>query len=255
MPESNIKPFPLPIGTMFLRGLRGYTANFFPLTLAALATFAVYSVLGIPSVLARQSDNTIRYLTFNIAGSILGGTAAYPWFCYALNASRSEPIDLAAPFRDWSRFIDQLVCSLWFWAALILGLQYLWGLPSLLVVVFYAFFGFVVADKATEGPLRALGTSVRLGDKRRIGILALVGMFLLFNLIGLLPVGFAVNPLTIAITVLTLSMTTNVTMVAWAALYDVLNDLLQANPPPPPRRRRPPKRQPRKNWRKPPGKQ
>ncbi|MCY4457985.1 MAG: hypothetical protein OXB90_08595, partial [Acidimicrobiaceae bacterium] len=63
------------------------------------------------------------------------------------------------------------------------------------------------------------------------------------------------NPLTFAITVLTLSMTTNVTMVAWAALYDVLNDLLQANPPPPPRRRRPPKRQPRKNWRKPPGKQ
>ncbi len=233
MTKPKIKPFPLPIPEMFRRGLRGYVANVVPLTLAAIATFVVYGAFAIPSVEAANDDNTVRFLALNITGLVLASTAALPWFSYALNAARNEPIDIAAPFRDGVRFVDQLVCSFWFWGAFILGFQYLWTIPSLFVAVFYAFFGFVVAERAAEGPLRSLGTSVRLGDKRRIALFAILVLFFMFNFLSLLPLGIAVNPVTYVVTLITLAMTTSITLVAWACLYDTLSDLLIPLPPAP----------------------
>ena len=121
MTEPKIKPFPLPIPAMFRRGLRGYVANVVPLTLAAIATFVVYGAFAIPALRAANDDNTVRFLALNITGLVLASTAALPWFSYALNAARNEPIDIAAPFRDGVRFVDQLVASFWFWGAFILS--------------------------------------------------------------------------------------------------------------------------------------
>lgn len=232
MAEPRIKPFPIPISAMFQRGLRGYAANVVPLTLAALATFGVLAVSVIP---VWGEENQFRYLAVTTIGLILATTAALPWFSYALNAARNEPIDVAAPFRDGARFVDQLVCAFWFWAAYFLGLQYLrtlWG-PILffLVVVLYAFFGFVVADRKVQGPLRALGTSVRLSEKRRFAVFAIWVLFFIFNFIAALPIGWGVNPVTVVITVITLATSTSITMVAWACLYDTLDDLLVPLPP------------------------
>ena len=77
-----------------------------------------------------------------------------------------------------------------------------------------------------EGPLRSLGTSVRLSEKRRIALFAILVLFFLFNFVALLPLGYGVNPLTGVITLITLVMTTSITIVAWACLYDTLDDLL-----------------------------
>lgn len=227
MAEPRIKPFPIPISAMFRRGLRGYVANVVPLTLAAVATFGVLAVSVIP---VWGESNEFRDRAVTTLGLIAATTAALPWFSYALNAARNEPVDVAAPFRDWTRFVDQLVCSFWFWAAFFLGFQYLrtlWG-PILffLVVVLYAFFGFIVADGTVQGPLRALGTSVRLGEKRRIALFAIWVLFFLFNFAAAIPIGRGVNPVTVAITLITLAMTTSISMVAWACLYDTLDDLL-----------------------------
>ena len=232
MAEPRIKPFPIPISAMFQRGLRGYVANVVPLTLAALATFGVLAVSVIP---VWGEEDQFRYLAATTIGLILATAAALPWFSYALNAARNEPIDIAAPFRDGTRFVDQLVCAFWFWAAYFLGFQYLrtlWG-PVLffLVVVLYAFFGFVVADRKVQGPLRALGTSVRLSEKRRFAVFAIWVLFFIFNFVAALPIGWGVNPATVVITVITLAMSTSITMVAWACLYDTLDDLLVPLPP------------------------
>lgn len=248
MTKPKIEPFPLKISAMFQSGLRGYVANFVPLTLAGAATLAVYASLAIPSVVAHNNDNPLRSLVLNISASILAGTAALPWFTYALNAARGEPIDLRAPFREWSRFLDQFVCSFWFWGSVILGFQYLLTIPSWFVASFYAFFGYVVADRAADGPLRALGTSVRLGDKRRIALLAILALFFFFNFLSLIPLGFGVNEATLAVTALTVTMTASITLVAWATLYDVLGDRLAKNPPLRPPHR---KRQQSKSTRKP----
>lgn len=232
MTEPRIKPFPIPIPEMFRRGLRGYVANAVPLTLAAIATFGVLALSVIP---AWGEQDRFRILAVTTIGLILATTAALPWFSYALNAARGEPVDVAAPFRDGTRFVDLLVCAFWFWAAFFLGFQYLRTLfgPILffLVVVLYAFFGFVVADRAVEGPLRALGTSVRLGEKRRFALFAIWVLFFVFNFVAALPIGWGVNPVTVVITVITLAMSTSVTMVAWACLYDTLNDMLAPLPP------------------------
>ena len=234
MAEPKIKPFPIPISAMFQRGLRGYVANVVPLTLAAVATFGV---LAVSVILVWGEENEFRLRAVTTLGLILATTAALPWFSYALNAARNEPIDIAAPFRDGTRFVDQLVCSFWFWAAFFLGFQYLrslWG-PILffLVVVLYAFFGFVVADRTVQGPLRALGTSVRLGEKRRIALFAIWVLFFLFNFAAALPIGWDVNPLTVVIALIILAVTASISMVAWACLYDTLDDLLTPLPPAP----------------------
>ncbi|MDE0067055.1 MAG: hypothetical protein OXN44_09310 [Acidimicrobiaceae bacterium] len=251
MPGPKVKPFPLSISEMFRRGLRGYVANVFPLTLAGAATFAVLAVCTFP--VWGVEDDRLRVLGVSTVGLILASTAALPWFSYALNAARNEPVDLSAPFRNWNRFVDQLICSFWFWAAFFLGFQYLRTLfgPVLffLVAVLYAFFGYIVADGRVEGPLRSLGTSVRLSEKRRIALFAILVLFFIFNFVALLPLGYGVNPLTGVITLIALVMTASITIVAWACLYDVLDDLLVPLPPAPkPQwgRRRKPKRSRRK---------
>lgn len=215
------EPFPVSIAAMFRQGWAGYTRNIGPLTVGAVATLAVYGVFRILAQQAFNDGQQLASIALDVVGLVLAGTVALPWYVYALDAARSNPIDLAAAWRG-GRFSAQFVCSFWFWAAFMLGLRYLFGIPSILALLFYGFHGYVVADRAAKGGLRALGTSVRLGHKRRVALFAVLALFIVFNLVAALPLGSGATPLTIVISVALFTVTGSVTLVSGACLYDAL---------------------------------
>lgn len=219
-------PFPLSIAAMFRQGWSGYIRNIVPLTVGAAATFAVYGVFRVLAQQALDDGQQIASIFLDLVGLVLAGTVALPWYGYALGAARSEPIDLAAPWRGGSGFSAQFVCAFWFWAAFMLGLRYLLGVPSILAVLFYGFHGYVVADRAAKGGLRALGTSVRLGHKRRVALFAVLALFIVFNLVAAIPLGYGVTALPVAVSVAAFTATGSITLVSGACLYDVLSDRL-----------------------------
>ena len=213
--------FPLAPGEMFRRGVEGFQRNPVALLLAGLLSIAGYAVFGIPAQQMLDDGDRVPALILNIVGLVLGGTLAHPWYVVALASDRGEKADLAAALRSGDRFFAQLVGSFWFWAAFILGIQYLAGIPSIVVLIFYSFYGFIVAD-LRYGGMRALGTSVRLGEGRRIGIFAIAAMYGVFNFAAFLPLGYAVNVGTIVLSAAVALVTTSITMVAGAALYETL---------------------------------
>lgn len=214
-------------GSIFMSGVRGYVKNIPALSLAAAITLGSYLAFRFPAQSALDRDDLLVSIILDLVGLTLGSIVAYPWYSYALDAADGQAADIGRPFREWRRFAPQFVASFWFWAGVLLGLRYLLGIPSILVVVFYAFYGFVIADNNAETGLRALGTSVRLGEGKRIGLMAIAGLFLMFNLFGAIAVGFEVNALTIALAVAGLSVTTSITMVAGARIYRLLQTGLE----------------------------
>jgi len=214
--------FGVSFATLFATGVRGYRANLGPLSVAAAATILVYAAFRVPAQMAFSDDRLALSIGLDLVGLWLAGTIAYPWYSYALDTADGEPVDIKRPFLHLIRFRYQAAASFWFWAGILLGLRYLFGLLSVLVLVFYCFYGFTVADGSSPSGVRALGRSVYLGEGRRIGIMALGGVFLIFNLFGAIALGFAVNPLTIVLAVLGLVATTSVTLVAGAQVYRVL---------------------------------
>lgn len=124
------------------------------------------------------------------------------------------------------QFAAQLVCAIFFWAAFMLGLRYLAGIPSILAALFYGFYGYVVADRAAKGGLRALGTSVRLGTKRRVALFAILALLAIFNLLAAIPLGYGVSTLTVVLTLALLTVTASITLVGGACLYDALTERL-----------------------------
>ena len=130
-----------------------------------------------------------------------------------------------------------LVASFWFWAGMLLAFQFriLGGLPAVAITMAYAFFGFVVDERHDQGGLKALGTSVRIGDGRRFALLALVCLysvvgFVVFLLAASAAVGVGLTGAA-ASAVVAVMMTPFIafTLVAWASLYDVLRrDLVDA---------------------------
>ena len=222
-------PFGIRIGELFSGGVRGYRANLGPLTAAAVVTMACFAVFRYPAQMALNDGRLATSAGLDLIGLFVGGTVAYPWFSYALDAASGVEIRVLEPFRHGRRFRAQAVGSLWFWAGVLLGFRYLYGLPSIIVIVFYVLYGYVIADGDDRGGLRALGTSVRLGHGRRIGLFSLIALFGLFNMCGALPVGFAVNPFTVALTILGLIITTNVTMVAGAHMFYALGEQVEKN--------------------------
>ncbi len=216
-------PFPLRISVMFRRGIVGYARNFLPLTAAAAAPFAVYLAFRVAAI---NQERFLASIALDLVGMVLAGTVSLPWFSYALDAARDKPIDILGPLGDVVSFVAQLVCSFWFWAAVLLGLRYLFGIPALFAAVFYGFYGYVVADGTAKGGLRALGTSVRLGTGRRVALFAVMALFAVFNFAAALPLGYGVNAVTIASTIAVALVTTSITVVAGACLYDTLYDLM-----------------------------
>lgn len=220
--------FPLRISAMFRNGIVGYAKNFVPLTVAAAATIIVFGFFRYWAQLANNDGNTFSSIVYDLVGLVLAGTIAMPWFAYALDAARGRPIDIAGPWRNGKLFAAQFVCAIFFWAAVLLGLRYLAGIPSILAALFYGFYGYVVADGAAKGGLRALGTSVRLGTKRRVALFAILALFAVFNLLAAIPLGYvdSVSTSSVAISLALLTVTGSITLVSGACLYDVLTERL-----------------------------
>lgn len=214
-------------GSIFFSGVRGYFSNIIPLTLAGALTIGTYFAFRVPAQSAFVDDNIAGSLALDMAGLLLASILAFPWYCYALNAVDGEGIDVGFPFRKLGRFGPQIVASFWFWAAVLLGLRYLLGIPSILAVLFYAFYGFAIADGAEDSGMRALGYSVRLGEGKRIGLAALAGVFLVFNIFGAIAVGYEVTALTIGLAIAGVVVTTNITLVAGARVYRQLQSGLK----------------------------
>ncbi len=211
---------------MFRRGVAGYARNFLPLTAAAVVTFAAYGVFRVQAQAALDQERQLLSIAIDLVGLVLAGTVSLPWFAYAICAARGKPIYFLAPLRDGLQFVAQFVCAFWFWAAVLLGVRYLFGIPSIIAVLLYGFYGYVVADRASKGGLRALGTSVRLGSGRRVALFAIMTLFIVFNFLAAIPLGYGVTAVTITGTVAAFVITSNITMVAGACLYDALTEQL-----------------------------
>jgi hypothetical protein len=216
------EPFPLTPAAMFREGVAGFRRAPVLLLAGGALVFAILAATQIPAQLLQNDGQSILAIVVHLLGAVLAGTAAYPWFSYALDAARDQPGSFAKPFQTPDRFFAQFVAAFWFWAAVLLGSRYLAGIPAILATVFYAFYGYIVVEKKTYGGMRALGTSVRLGEKRRIALFAVMGLFGVFNFLAALPLGYGVNPLSIAAATVLLLISTSITMVAGAALYDSL---------------------------------
>jgi hypothetical protein len=212
------RTFGIGLGEMFMAGVDGYRRNFVILSVAGALTLSTYLAFRLYAQAALADGRIARSIVFDLAGMILASVVALPWYSYALDADRALPVDPAKPFRSIGLFAPQAVASFWFWAAILLGLRYLYGIPSILALVFYAFYGYVVAEGRVTG-LQALGISARLGEGRRVGLFAVSLIFLVFNLFGAIALGFFVSPLTVVLAFLGVLVTANITLVAGARLY------------------------------------
>ena len=209
--------FGIGIGELSRAGVAGGRARPLALAVSAAATLGTYLAFRLPAQAASVRGEAMRSLVLDLTGLLLAGMVALPWYSISLAVARGEEIDLTRVLT-LPRLAAQAVASFWFWAGALRGLRYLYGIPALVVLVLYAFHGFAVADGAPSG-LRALGTSVRLGEGRRVGIFAIACLFLLLNLVGAIALGTGVDALSVAVTAVALLVTTNVTMVAGARLY------------------------------------
>jgi hypothetical protein len=199
---------------MIRQAWKAYWANRYPLTLWSLLSLLTYY----GSIQLVSDDQTAwTQLGVLIAGMVATTTVAYPWFRAALASIDGT----AAPFHA-GRFYDQAVASAFFWAGLLLGFRYLYGIPALFVVVMYAFFGYAVVEEPRRGGLKALGWSVQVGTKRRVGIFAMVALLLLMNLLAFIPIGLGTGPVLVVVTALLLNVTTNVSIVSGAVVYRAL---------------------------------
>jgi hypothetical protein len=211
---------------LFREGFRGYGKCLVPVSLAGFATLMVfYLTVALPAESLGDQSRFVATMAF-AAGLILTGTVAYPWYSYALDAADHGKVDLARPFQQPKRFYYQAVASFWFWAGVALGFRYLLGIPAIAVVIMYAFHGYLIADRKVSGGLKALGVSVRLGQGNRVVLFALMALFGLFSMLGALSLGMRdaadeplINPLTVSLAVIGLTITTSITLVAGAAAY------------------------------------
>ncbi len=207
----------------FTESVKAWWGSVIPLTVGGVITFAIYGVLRWPAQSLLDQGRTLEYIALDLTGLILAATASVPWYRYALAAADGRKVDLGEPFVDPKRFFHQFVASFWFWAGVLLGIQYFAGIPSLFVVLLYAFHGYVVADDASKGGMMALGTSVRLTEGRRTGLFAVGGLLFIFNMFGMIAAGFPSLPLAARIggAAAGLVVTTSITLVMGALLYRV----------------------------------
>lgn len=234
--KKQVEPFPLGIGAMMRAGFEGLKREPVALLLGALVPVLIMVPLAAMAGTALDDDRVAAGVTFSILAVVVGGMFSYPLCHYSLRAARDEVVDLAEPLRQWIRFVPMLVASFWFWAGFLLAFQFgpqLLALAAPAIVMGYAFFGFVVDDRHDQGGLKALGTSVRIGEGRRFALLALVCLYAAMGFVVYL-LGFTVAistgltgaPATIAGSVVILPFIA-FALVAWAELYDVLRKDLE----------------------------
>ena len=226
-----VEPFPLKPSQMIVNGIEGFRRAPLPLAFGTALPFLV----SLPMLIAGEArlssvdefsfsdSDALGGMALYVLGVVIAGAASYPVCDYALRASRGQEIELAAPFRDRGRFLAMFNASFWFWAGILLGLS-LFVLPAVFVLVFYVFYGFILVDRPDLGGSKALGTSVRIGDKRRIAMFGLAVLFgALVFFCYLLPVAFfGLTLITAVLVYLLLVVGVAVSLVSWASLYDVL---------------------------------
>ena len=215
--------FGISIGELFRVGAGALRNNPAALVGTALATFLAY---GVFRYLASQSGTLLAFIGFDLLGLVLASVVALPWYRAALDAydgKRSNPPDLVQAMTGAR---DQMVASIFFWAGVYFGIRYLLGIPSIFVVVLYAFYGFIVSEGNHKGGMRALGHSVVLGEGRRVGIAGIGLLLVILNLFGAVAVGFEELPDSVgwALAIVGLLITTNLSMTVGAALYRHLSD-------------------------------
>ena len=201
------------------KGIDNYRRSALPATGMALAVLALYGAARVTAQGFVDSDDLLIAFAIDFAGLVAASILALPWFRLALSVERGE--DDGMPSPEGLQWGSMAVATLFFWGGFLLGIRYMVGIPSVFVLIWYGLFGFAVASGIAPG-LKALGTSVRLGQGRRwtVALLAFVLGFL--NFLGLLPIGAGVNPGTVVATIVLLAVTTNISMGAGAHLYDWL---------------------------------
>ncbi len=219
--------FGISVGSIFATGIRGFLANPIPIFLAGAATIGVYLAFRIPAQAAADEGRLIISLALDLTGLVVASVVSYPWYSYALAAGDGKPVDVAAPFRSFDRFTTQAVASFWFWAGVLLGVRYLYGIPAIVALLFYAFYGYVIADGVTLSGLKALGHSARLGEGKRVGMFAIGALLFAFNFFGAIAIGFTLNALTIALAVIGFTITASITLVGGAAIYRTFSKALE----------------------------
>lgn len=228
MTAQQTPTFGISIASIFRTAIVGFFKNPGPLFAAAMATLATYAAFRIPAQAALNDDLLVRSIALDLVGLVLAGVVAFPWYSYSLDVVDGKPIDTRKPLESFWWIRPQLVASIFFWAGVLLGFRYLFGLLSIVVVVLYAFAGFVLADGKQRSGLKALGTSVLIGEGKRIGLVAIAALFMLFNMFGAISLGFGtVNAMTIGLAIIGLAVTTSITMVGGAVVYRTLHTNLQ----------------------------
>ncbi len=240
--------FGIGIGEVFLTGVRGYFPNAVIMTLAGIPVLAIFGLLSRPwtnfqSDLQGQVDSgaidsigvldSLIWVGLLLVAAIPAGIVAAPWFKYALDIVDEKEINVMAPLIDFPKLLHHALATFWIWAGIGFGLRYLRGLPSILVVLLYAFYAYVIADGREINGLKALGTSIRLGQGKRLGLFAIAGLFFVFNLFGALGFGVGLEDgspslLGIALGILGLSVTGSMTLISGASIFRVLGRNLNA---------------------------
>lgn len=224
---SETKTFGIGIGEVFFQGLRGLRRQPVGLLVAGFVTVGVYLAFRFPAQSATDEGNLVVGLALDLLGLVVSSTVALPWYMYALAAFDERRLSRVDILASLDRLSTQAVSSFWFWAGFLLGLRYLFGLPSILALLFYAFYGYVVADGQTTSGLKALGLSAAIGQGKRVGLFAIGGLLFVFNLFGAVAIGFGITPFTIALAVAGFVLTASITLVGGAAVYRTLDIALK----------------------------
>ncbi len=224
---SEAKPFGIGVGQVFAAGVRGLRTRPVGLLVSGALTITAYLAFRFPAQAATDDGRLLVGLALDLLGLVVSSTVALPWYLYALAAYDDRELRISDIVASLDRLSTQAVASFWFWAGFLLGLRYLFGIPSVLALLFYAFYGYVVADGTTNSGLKALGLSAALGEGRRVGLFALAGLLFVFNLFGAIAIGFGVTPVTVVLAIVGLVVTASVTLVGGAAVYRTLSTVLE----------------------------
>lgn len=249
--DTKPKEFGIGIGEMFSAGVSGFTSNAPILMLSGLPVFIVFGLASTPwrnfngeltdRVAADPTASLsileqLAWVGLLMAAAFPAGIVAAPWFRYALDVADGREINVMAPLIDGGKMLNHAFATFWFWAGIALGLRYSFlipGLPSIVVLLLYPFYGYIIAGGREINGLKALGVSVRLGQGRRLGLFAIAGLFFMFNLVGVLGLGVGLDVETgspsilgVVLGILGITATGSVTLVSGAAIYRVLEGKL-----------------------------
>lgn len=249
--ERKSHDFGIGIGEMFAAGVKGFTSNAPILMLSGLPVFIVFALASTPwrNFNAELTDRVandpdagltifeqLGWVGLLMAAAFPAGVVAAPWFRYALDVADDREINVMAPLIDGGKLLNHGFATFWFWAGIALGMRYSFlipGLPSIVVLLLYPFYGYIIAGGREINGLKALGVSVRLGQGRRIGLFAIAGLFFMFNLVGVLGLGVGLDVETgspsilgVVLGILGITATGSVTLVSGAAIYRVLEGKL-----------------------------